>query len=358
VRRLAVIGVAIATAGVAAAATFATSLEHLVGTPREQGWNFDVIVGNSNDQTDQRARFVRALAPDPSVAGVTSIAAPPDVPTIDGHTIGLAGFSQDKGALTPVMLEGTPPRSNDEIALGRASLRTLHKRVGDRVELIAGDHRLSMRITGAVLQVSAGDTLAGKLDEGAVVTLAGLMRLEPGAFVTQCFVRFTPGVDRPAAIARLQREFPRQVLQHVNAQDVANLQRVDALPALLAALLTLLAFATLAHVLISSVRRRRGDFAVLKAVGFVRAQLAGTVVWQTWALAAIGVAIGLPTGIIAGRSLWRFVAGEIGSVQTPLVPDGALALVVVGTVIVATFVAVVPAWIAARTRTAAALRIE
>jgi ABC-type lipoprotein release transport system permease subunit len=358
VRRLAIVGVAIATAGVAAAGTFASSLEHLADTPRQQGWNFDVVVGNSNDQSDQRARFVSALAPDPSVAGVASIAAPPEVPTIDGHAIGLAGFSQDKGALTPVMLDGAPPRSDDDIALGRASLRALHKRVGDRVDLVAGGHHISMRITGVVLQVSAGDTFAGKLDEGAIVTLSGLKRVEPDVFVTQCFVRFAPGVNRSVEIARLQREFPREVLQHINAQEVANLQRVDALPGLLAALLSVLAIATLANVLMSSVRRRRGDFAVLKAVGFVRAQLAGAVVWQTWTMSAIGVVFGIPIGIVLGRSLWRFVDGQIGSVQTPLVPAGVLLIAVAGSAVVATLVAALPAVVAARTRTAAALRIE
>jgi predicted lysophospholipase L1 biosynthesis ABC-type transport system permease subunit len=256
------------------------------------------------------------------------------------------------------MLEGAAPQSPDEIAFGRATLRALHKRVGDRVEVVAGGHRRSMRITGVMLGLSAGSTFDGKLDEGATVTLSGLERLEPGVFVTQCLVRFAPGADKTAAIARLQREFPREVLQHVNAQDVANLQRVNALPGLLAALLTVLAAATLANVMIGSVRRRRGDFAVLKAVGFLRAQLAGAVVWQTWTLAAIGLAFGIPIGIIAGRSLWQYVADQIGSVQTPVVPPGALAIAIVATAVLATGVAVIPAWLAARTRSARALRME
>jgi putative ABC transport system permease protein len=110
--------------------------------------------------------------------------------------------------------------------------------------------------------------------------------------------------------------------------------------------------------MIGSVRRRRGDFAVLKAVGFVRPQLAGAVLWQTWTLAAIGLAFGIPIGIVAGRSLWQYVADRIGSVQAPLVPPGTLAIAVVGTAVVATGVAAIPAWLAARTRSATALRME
>jgi ABC-type lipoprotein release transport system permease subunit len=218
-----------------------------------------------------------------------------------------------------------------------------------------------MRITGVMLQLSAGDTFTGKLDEGAATTLAGLQRLEPPrqvAFVTMFFVRFAPGVNRAAEISHLQQEFPRQVLQHVEAQDVENLQRVDSLPALLAALLAFLALATLTHVLITSVRRRRRDYAVLKAMGFERTQLAGAVVWNTWLLAALGVALGIPIGVVLGRSLWRFVTNQIGSVQPPIVPARILAIAVIGTAFIATAVAVVPAWLAARTQSASALRTE
>jgi hypothetical protein len=360
-RRLAIVAIAIATAGAAAAATFGTSLEHLAGSPRQQGWSFDVVVGNSNDQSDQRARVLPVLRRDPSIAGVASVAAPPDTPTIDGHSVALAGFAEEKGTVTPVLLDGRTPIAANEIALARATLRMLHKHVGDDVDVVAGGKHESMKVTGVMLQLSAGETFSGKLDEGGAVTLAGLQRLEPPrqvAFVTMFFVNFAPGVDKAAEVAHLQREFPREVLQHVEAQDVENLQRVDTLPALLAALLAVLALATLTHVLVTSVRRRRRDYAVLKAVGFERAQLAGAVVWNTWTLAAVGVVFGIPIGVVVGRSLWRFVTNQIGSVQPPVVPAGALAIAVAATAIIATAVATIPAWLAARTRSGSALRTE
>jgi hypothetical protein len=360
-RRLAIIGVVVATAGVSAAGTFATSLQHLAHDPKQQGWNFDVVVGNPNDQNDQRARDLPVLKRDRAVADVASIAAPPETPTIDGHSVGLAGFAEEKGTVTPVMLEGRAPHGAREIVLARASLSALHKHVGDHVDVVAGGKHASLRITGVMLNLSSGSSFNGKLDEGAAVTLAGLQRLEPPrevSFVTMFFVRFAPGVDKRAEIARLQRHFPREVLQHVEAQDVENLQRVDVLPTLLATLLGALALATLAHVLISSVRRRRRDYAVLKAVGFVRAQLARAVLWQTWILVAIGVALGIPAGIVTGRLLWRFVTNEIGSVQPTVVPVTVIALAIVCTAVIATAVAVIPAYLAARTRAASALRSE
>src|SRR5205823_9068098 len=48
--RTALLGTLVAVAGVVAAVTFGVSLRHLVDTPRQQGWNWDVIVGNPNTQ--------------------------------------------------------------------------------------------------------------------------------------------------------------------------------------------------------------------------------------------------------------------------------------------------------------------
>jgi hypothetical protein len=346
-RGAAVVAIALAVAAVAAAVTFSTSLDHLAGNPRQQGWNFDVVVGNPNTQNDQQSRAVPLLAHDPYVASYAALATPAETPMIDGHSIGLVGIEVRKGSGGPTILEGRGLSAPDEIVLGRRSLNEIHKRVGDKVEVVAGTKRASMRITGVMLNVSAGDVFTGRFDEGGATTLTGLRRLEPDAIVVLFAVRYAPGVDRRAALARLQHDFGAVVLQHVAAQDVENLVRVATLPALLAALVTLVAMVTLAHTLLTSVRRRRDEFATLRAIGFLRRQRAATVMWQTWALTLTGVLVGLALGLLIGRSLWRVVAARIGSVQPPTVGIGALALIVSISALAASAVALVPAWIAA-----------
>src|SRR5437588_146633 len=46
--RTALLGTLVAVAAVVAAVTFGVSLHHLVDSPRQQGWNWDVVVGNPN----------------------------------------------------------------------------------------------------------------------------------------------------------------------------------------------------------------------------------------------------------------------------------------------------------------------
>jgi len=116
--------------------------------------------------------------------------------------------------------------------------------------------------------------------------------------------------------------------------------------------------ATLAATLLASVRRRRHELTILKAIGFERGQLAASIMWQTWAITLIGVAVGIPAGIVVGRSAWRFVADQIGAVQPAVAPIETIASIVAAAALVATVVALVPAWLAARVAPTTALRRE
>jgi ABC-type antimicrobial peptide transport system permease subunit len=142
----------------------------------------------------------------------------------------------------------------------------------------------------------------------------------------------------------------------------AHMRQVSArwrlLPALLAALVVLLAAATLAHNLFTSVYRRRRAFATLKALGLQRSQIVRSVFWQTGALTICGIVLGVPAGMVVGRSAWRFVADQIGSVQPPVVPLGLVGASVAGAMLVGGIIAITPAVQAARTRAARILRDE
>jgi ABC-type lipoprotein release transport system permease subunit len=108
----------------------------------------------------------------------------------------------------------------------------------------------------------------------------------------------------------------------------------------------------------SSVRQRPRDLALLKTMGFVRRQLAAAVAWQATVAAVIGIVVGFPLGIVAGRWLWNLFAEQIYAVPYPTVPLTSVLLVAVGTLLLANVVAAVPARTAARTPTALTLRSE
>jgi predicted lysophospholipase L1 biosynthesis ABC-type transport system permease subunit len=182
----------------------------------------------------------------------------------------------------------------------------------------------------------------------------------PGTPVTPSsfFVRLDPATDRHQAIEQLERDFPSTVIFPLKQPDLTDLERVGYLPGLLASLVALLALATVTHALVTSVRRRRRDLAMLKTLGFTRGQVSQTVAWQATTFALVAVLAGLPVGIAAGRWAWRLVANQLGVVSGPVVPPAPVLAVAAGAVLAANLAAAGPGWVAARIRPATVLRSE
>jgi FtsX-like permease family len=353
--RTATVGAVVAVAAVAASLTFAASLDRLVRSPALQGWNWDVVVGNYHDQQDISPRGA-LLARNQLVSGYSSVTSTDQPLRIGGSDVPAVGVDAIKGAVLPRMLAGREARSADELALGRATLRRLGRALGDVVEVRGSGKPRRMRIVGEVLVPAwYSDTT---MNRGAVLTTDGLQALFPGAFPTQFLVDYAPGVDKGAAFASLRRDFGRTVLRALPPDEVENLRRVRGLAFALAALLVLLGLATVGHLLVTSVRRRRRDLAVLKTMGFVRRQVAATVAWQASTLAAVALLVGLPLGVAAGRWAWILVNQGVGSLADPLIPAMPLLLAVPVVVLLVNLVAAVPARSAAAIRPAVVLRSE
>ena len=248
-------------------------------------------------------------------------------------------------------------RSADELALGPVSLRRLGREVGDVVEVAAGDRRQRLRIVGTTLLHSqlSNDLTMGA---GALLTLDGLRRLVPDAAPNLFLVEYAPGADPEAAFQSLRRDFGRIVLRPLDNEEVENLARVGGLPFVLAGLLALLGIGTIGHTLVSSIRHRRRDLAVLKTLGFVRGQVRATVAWQATGFAVLAVVAGIPLGVAAGRWAWVLVNQGLHSLAGPVTPTLAVLAVVPATVLVANLVAALPARAAAATRPAVVLRSE
>jgi FtsX-like permease family len=353
--RTALVGAMVAVVAVTASLTFAASLDRLVDTPRLQGWNWDVIVGNYHDPQDISPKGAQ-LARNRLVNGYSSVAEAIEPVRIGGLDVPVVGVGAIQGSVLPRVLAGREPRAVDELALGRATLQRLGHRLGDVVAVRGAGRPRQMRIVGEVLLPSHLLSLA--LNQGGLVTMDGLQALFPGSFPNQFLVQYAPGAEEEAAFASLRRDFGRTVLRALAPDEVENLRRVRGLPFALAALLAALGAATLGHLLVTSVRRRRRDLAVLKTIGFVRSQVSATVAWQATTLAAVALAVGLPLGAAAGRWAWILVNQGLGSLATPLTPAVPLLLTVAATVLMANLVAAVPARSAAATRPAVVLRSE
>jgi len=109
---------------------------------------------------------------------------------------------------------------------------------------------------------------------------------------------------------------------------------------------------------LASVRRRRRELALLKALGMTRGQVRAVITWQTTLTLLIALAAGVPLGIAVGRWAWRGFAASLGVVPVAVVPvlllaAGGAALIAAGNLL-----ALRPATIAASTPPTTMLRTE
>ena len=118
------------------------------------------------------------------------------------------------------------------------------------------------------------------------------------------------------------------------------------------------ALLSLALTVLSLVRRRGRELALLKVLGMTRGQIRAVIAWQTTLTLLIAVLVGGLLGILGGRLAWHGFAGSLGIVPVVEVPVAVLVLVLAGLVLAGNLLAALPAAVAARTKPAVSLRTE
>jgi hypothetical protein len=359
--RSTLVGLSLSIAALITALTFSTSLGHLLVTPRLYGWDFDTGVGNPFADGDLMSQVVPVLRSDPNIAayGAGNIQSFVELgPGRRSVRANVWAFDQLKGEAHPTVVVGRWPQATDEIALGGKTMRAAGTAL-DRTVQAAGPHGpLELRVVGQI--VVPDDGFAPGLSEGAGMTLRGLRTIFPDAPANVFPIRLRPGGNAVRELTALAPRLPRGATSDPPnpGATLAGLVHVKELPVLLALLLALAGAATLSHTLVTSIRRRRRDLAILKTLGFVRRQVSAAVAWQSTTVAVLALLLGIPVGIAAGRLVWTVFADSLGVVPEPVVALGGTLLLVPAVLIVSNLIAALPARSAGRTRPAIELRSE
>lgn len=358
--RTTLVAVTLGIGALAASLVFAASLGHLLSTPRLYGQTWDAEL--TTYDTFLVSAGLPAIQADPRVTGI-AIGRTRDSFTVAGQRVDGLSIDSVKGGLTPSILEGRPPTSDEEIVVGTGTMHDLGLRVGDRVDIgaFAGDGSTqTMRVVGRAVFPVFGE--AGQLGDGIYVTQKGGVRIDPKAIdrSPSALVRLAPNADLNDVTGDLEKKMqvPVAVFRQGKPTDIVNFGRVKQTPYLLGALLVAVSGVTLLQLLVTAPRRRRRDLAILKALGFGRGQVKAAVTWQAVIVAGVALALGVPLGIAAGSWLWRRFAAGLGVIAEPQVNLIVFILVIVGGLLGALVIAFFPARSAARTPPAIGLRPE
>ncbi len=389
--RSALFGAAVAVTIVVATLTFGSGLSTLISHPSLYGWNWNLALTGNQDVPPQSTKL---LSHDPLVASWSGVNY--TNVQIDGLTVP-ALLATTRATVAPPLLSGHEIDATNQVVLGAQTMAELHKDLGDTVmggygapqdaPVYVPPTPLVIVGTATFPTVGSSFSLHPSMGVGAIIprgiepaSMKRFLYLQQPSPTLQgpkmVFVRFRPGVSPAAGKADLRRiaaagnralaTLPNGlgggdsvVLLGVQyPAEIENYRSIGATPAVLALALAVGAMVALGFTLSTSVRRRRRDLAMLRALGFTSRQLQSVVVWQASVNGLVGVVAGLPIGILLGRWLWTLFARHIDAVPEPTVPVLSIVIVAVVTMVLANLVAALPGRSAARTSTARVLRGE
>ena len=366
----ALVGMVMAVIALCGTVVFGASLSHLTATPELYGAAFQL---NFTDVTPTPDRaLLRSLEHDGAVTGITHGI----VTEISVNNLALPAVAATviRGRAVFALVAGHFPGGDGQIGLGETTMRQVGAHLGSvvhvTVSLPSGGRRtLPFRVVSQVSFPVLGGVVG--LGIGAVLTIAGYQdaMCPPGPGQATCrqealeetgggglLVSVVSGPRGQAAIRHYLDTFQSITALPSAPVSLVNFGEAVNFPLIFGAMLALFGAATLLHLLVVSVSRRRRETGLLKALGFVKGQIASAVAWQATTLALIGIVIGVPVGIVAGRLVWKAFATNLGVVPVPVVPIWLVVGLVACVIVVANLLAVAPALAAARTNPARLLR--
>ena len=364
--RPAQIGAVAGVLGIVAAFTFSYGVSDTVAHPGRFGQTFQLIseIGLNGKDFGPAPPFVRALDRLPSVSGVDDSRVAVATGGSGAGSISLYEYhAGGPKAIPVVVLRGRMPHSADEVLLAPRTLAALHARVGSRVRLAGNRAGEVLTVTGSGLVPEGSHN---SYADGGWLTPAGFSGLFTGFKFHIVLIRTAPGV--PAARApqivhgQLARVAPRLASADLepaqSPTEMAELRQVQVLPVVLGVFLALLAIGAVGHALVTVVRRRIQDVAVLRVMGMTPRQCRLIVLTQGSVLALAGLLIGLPAGLLVGRLLWRTVAGYTPVQYVPPIATVVMVVIVPAALVLTSLLGLWPGRRAARLRVANALRAE
>jgi len=370
--RSALLGTVLAVTALCGTTVFGASLSHLTATPRLYGDDFQLNFPLNEGQRGFEPALVKQLLGDKLVSGITQAVA--GFPDIDNEAVGAVVATAMRGQLLFSTVSGHLPTGAGQIGLGATTMRQIGARMGSVVDFATRFGAVPMRV---VAEVSFPVLLAGSvsLGNGALLTTAGFLAAvcPPGRLHTLCLQKENEGLNTgggalmvsvvpgPAGQLDVNRYLTNDQSISTGPSTPISLinfgEAVD-FPLIFGLILAASGAATLAHMLVVSVARRRREIGLLKVLGFANSQVGSVVAWQATTLAGIGIIIGTPLGVVIGRAVWAAFARNLGAVPVSIVPIWFLGVLLAGVVIVANLIAIVPALVATRSKPKELLRAQ
>jgi ABC-type lipoprotein release transport system permease subunit len=358
------LGTALAVVALCGTAVFGSSLSHLTATPALYGDPYQLVVPVIPGVPEPA--LLKSLNENKGVEVITRALV--GQVSINKTTVGLLAVESQRGPLELSIIDGHLPGADGEIALGAATMRQVGAHVGSVIHVTVSTPsggmstepfrvvaRMPLPVVGGYVGLGNGALLtipgyqaaacpAGTRNEGAC--RQAVLQSNFGAVVT----KVASGSAGRMVVNHYLTAYPLFAELPVVPTSLINFGEAVNFPLIFGGIVAIFGAATISHLLVVSVARRRREIGLLKMLGFTNRQVISSVAWQVTTLTLVGLVIGLPLGIVAGRAVWDLFASELGVVPVAVVSPGIIALLAAGVLVTANLLAIGPAYAATRTK--------
>jgi hypothetical protein len=367
----ALLGTVLAVIALCGTAVFGASLAHLTATPRLYGDTFQLSFGDLNTGGPNPV-VLRSLEHNRAVTGIMQGIALTEISVNKVLVGGIAGTAI-RGPLLLSAVDGHLPSGDNQIGLGATTMRQAGAHLGSVVHVTValpsgGKRTLPFRVVSQISFPVVAEAVG--LGTGVAFTIAGYEAAvcPPGPGQAACrravggtndgavLASVVSGPRGQTAIKQYLNEGIENATVPITPTSLINFGEAVNFPLIFGAMLAVFGAATLLHLLVVSVTRRRREVGLLKVLGFVNGQVASAVAWQATTLALVGIVIGVPLGVVVGKAVWNTFASNLGVVPVSVVPIWLIAVLVAGVLVVANLIAVAPALVATRSKPGELLR--
>jgi hypothetical protein len=300
-----IFGGIVAVTAITGVAVWSGAADHLVSTPARYGvtWDASLRLTDENSPSSPLDRADDLLSTHPEVASrVARVVAGMATQLHDQLEVVVIDRSRDRW--WPTVIAGRQPVTDNEITVGReiqdariGSTKTL----GGVTFTIVGKHVLAPLKNGAPggsVAMSAAAASSVELNPADDVIL---VRLAHGA--TTDDLRDLVGNDVSVSAAAQSR-----------SGDISNLARTRGLLEVLLLACAFLGVATFVNGLLVASRSRRHDYATMRSLGARERTITAAIGWHALIVAAFAAAVGIPVGLVVGRTVWRRTADGLNAI--------------------------------------------
>jgi hypothetical protein len=398
-------GAVAAVAALVAALVFGASLTGLTSHPARYGYTWNLLVdssggwgswptghldplspfnpGDRGDMGKSWYRLGRVVTSQPGLLGWSELGF--GQVSVHGTEVPVMGVLNHAGVpVEPPTTSGHPLTGQNQIEFGAVTMHQLGLHIGERLRLGLASAPVTVTVVGTVTLPSFGVVLTDhpSLGRGAMTDESTLLRIlqlpaDPTvhdyetavatpAYPATVIFDLSSAADAKTLASRfiaVANTYPGSngdsyTLPPQQGAPVINASQMGSQPLTLAIGVAIAAMLALGLTILASVRERRRDLALLKALGLRSRQIRAVVGWQTTTILVIAIGVGVPLGIAAGNWLWTSFANSIGVVPLSVVPAAELVAGVVALLVGGNLLAVWPARLAARIAPASAFRTE